>query len=173
MCVKKSVTTLTKPRSIVCRVITGIKHSQGWIHHIKQLSWCRMRCPHPTTTVLKPLKLAKHTERGQRKRRFRVLGACLWQTSVRYCLCLALGPMKNWWSSLEWCYHQGREESEHGKTASLHLCLPCANLHHLWDPPSISSSHRATPAHICGHCGERVSVWEEGRKKQWAKQIKK
>lgn len=94
----------------------------------------------------------QHILRGDRERArsFRALGACLWQTSVRYCLCLALSSMKNWWSSLQWCYHRAREESEHGKkTKKQHLCLSAYSVqssHHLVEP-SISFSHRVQLLH--------------------------
>ncbi len=137
----KSVITLTKPQSIVP------------VCHNKNRALSRLNTSHETINLMlnemspfhrdciETAQACKTYWEGTERAycRFRVLRACLWQISVRYCLCLALGHMKNWWSSLEWhCYHQDREESEHGKN-----CIYASSVQitpHLWEP-SISSDH--------------------------------
>lgn len=107
------------------------------------LMWTKTSRSHTTGSDL--LKLSKHTERGQRgERRLRALAACLWQTSVKYCLCLVLAAWRI--DEAEWnSVIVGAAENQSMANAAF-LPPPCKAPRHLWKP-SIICSHKARGPH--------------------------
>lgn len=120
------------------------KQSQDRICHSEQLVWCGVRRPAPTRLDQTCSSLA-NTLRGQRgERRLRALAACLWQTSVKYCLCLVLAAWRI--DEAEWnSVIVGAAENQSMANAAF-LPPPCKAPRHLWKP-SIICSHKARGPH--------------------------
>lgn len=102
------------------------------------------------TSVLKPLKLAKHIERS--RWRLGALGARLWQTSDIVCASCS-APWRIDEALRKWCYHRGGKESERGQDGV--SASPLQNPGLLREP-SISAGHRARTLHTF-----RFAKWPE------------